>query len=481
LREALGYDITISFEYDANGNLIHIEPQAQYPDTFYDITEMEFQYDLKNRLTKYRFGGEGYWNEIKYDALGRVRERLSADETPITNKFYSDGRQLIQQLDSSNNAEFDYLRGPTGLDRQWNESSVKRYFYIKDPLGTVWAMIESGFTPQQSPIIRLYNYNAWGEHIDASDINFPDYNSDPNLMRYIGCRVEAFGKGTTTQRDAIYHLDHRHYLPSISYFMQMDPLCIFDSVFSPPFRYARNKPTIERDILGLESFQPGTGTGNCCRINDPLLYYYMGLMGEGAESEMIFTYARCNGKQRVFSEYVYTYEGSMLLCWFKGYRLSFYPYKCRWTYDCPTQATGGVFRANCPEFADNYQSVFECGPEDFFYWQNTEWGWAPITAWIEFIELLPPQFSEEQKSCWSQVKKAKAQKYGDYVGLPGRKAFVGNIPCICAKSTFLSFILFAFPFVFLEPVGMPFPRSIHAGNENCCTDVNSGQGNMFNL
>jgi hypothetical protein len=217
---------TYTMGYDYNGNMTSMTCTGGSPftDPFYEITKMEFQYDLKNRLTKYRFGGEGYWNEIKYDALGRVRERISADETPITKKFYSDGRQLIQQLDNGNNAEFDYLRGPTGLDRQWNESSEKRYFYIKDPLGTVWAMIESGFTPQQSPIIRLYNYNAWGEHIDASDVNFPDYDDDPNLMRYIGSRVEAFGRGTETQRDVIYHLDHRHYMPFLVGHLQRDPL-----------------------------------------------------------------------------------------------------------------------------------------------------------------------------------------------------------------------------------------------------------------
>ena len=181
----------------------------------------------------------------------RVRERLSADETPITKKFYSDGRQLIQQLDSSNNAEFDYLRGPTGLDRQWNEASEKRYFYIKDPLGTVWAMIESGFTPQQSPIIRLYNYNAWGEHIDASDINFPDYNDDPNLMRYIGCRVEAFGK-PDEQRYAIYHLDLRNYIP-LGIFIQRDPqtlVRIYVNEMST-YIYSKNNPANNSDPYGL--------------------------------------------------------------------------------------------------------------------------------------------------------------------------------------------------------------------------------------
>ena len=247
---------TYTMGYDYNGNMTSMTRTGGGPftDLFYEITQMEFQYDLKNRLIKYRFGGEGDWAEIMYDALGRVRERFSTGETTYDDKYYYDGRQLIQQIDSYNNAEFDYLRGPTGLDRQWNEASDKRYFYIKDPLGTVWAMIESGFTPQKSPIIRLYNYNAWGEHIDASDINFPDYDDDPNLMRYIGCRVEAFGKGTTTQRDALYHLDHRHYLPVLGRFLQREPI----STEKPetgcenhPYAYCQGDPLNQSDPEGL--------------------------------------------------------------------------------------------------------------------------------------------------------------------------------------------------------------------------------------
>jgi len=204
---------TFTLTYDSNGNMTHIQQNQAFTDSFYDITEMEFDYDAKNRLVKYRFGGAGSWYEIDYDALGRVRARI--DLSPTTTKYYSDGRQLIQQLDNSNNVQFDYLRGATGLERQWNESNDTRRFYIKDNLGTVWAIVN----PSDLSVKR-YNYNAWGEHLDKDDTDFP---TDTNWMRYIGCRVEAFGKGTTTQRDAIYHVDHRHYSAVVS-FLSRDPL-----------------------------------------------------------------------------------------------------------------------------------------------------------------------------------------------------------------------------------------------------------------
>jgi len=244
--ETRAYNLT----YDANGNVTHIQrQQGQQPftDSFYEITEMEFDYDAKNRLVKYRFGGAGSWYDIKYDALGRVRERV--DLTPTTSKYYLDGRQLIQQLDSYNNVQFDYLRGATGLDRQWNETNDTRRFYIKDNLGTVWAVVN----PSDLSVKR-YNYNAWGEHLDKDDTDFP---TDTNWMRYIGCRVEAFGKGTTTQRDAIYHLDFRDYLPITQCFLNRDPLTLKDinswklpsGLYS--YVYSLNDPSNRSDVLGL--------------------------------------------------------------------------------------------------------------------------------------------------------------------------------------------------------------------------------------
>ena len=247
--ETAGEIKTFTLTYDANGNMTHIQQSSAFTDSFYDITQMEFQFDQKNRMIKYRFGGAGNWFEIKYDALGRVRERLTNDASPVTTKYYSDGRQLVQQLDSSNNVEFDYFLGPTGLERQWNEANDTRRFYIKDTVGTVWAMVDPSTLS-----VKRYNYNAWGEHLDKDDTDFP---TDANSMRYIGCRVEAFGKDVTTQRDVIYHLDHRHYLPLLSRFIQNMPAKQKSSSLPalPPtsnsYAYTANDPGNSLDSSGL--------------------------------------------------------------------------------------------------------------------------------------------------------------------------------------------------------------------------------------
>jgi RHS repeat-associated protein len=229
--------------------MTHIDQNQAFTDSFYDITEMEFQFDEKNRMTQYRFGGAGSWYQVKYDALGRVRERV--DLTPTTTKYYSDGRQLVQQLDSSNNVEFDYFRGPTGLMRQWEENGTpKKRFYIKDNLDTVWALVD----PSNLNVTR-YNYNAWGEHLDKDETAFP---TDANWMRYICSRAEAFGE-PTAQKNVCYHLGYRHYLPALCNFLQRDPLSLGKRIIGGPYNYGDNNPIVNSDPNGLAPVSCGPG------------------------------------------------------------------------------------------------------------------------------------------------------------------------------------------------------------------------------
>jgi RHS repeat-associated protein len=249
----------VAFTYDANGNCTHILQSGSFTDNnFYGVTEMEFQYNADDKLIEFRYDGSGNWNEIQYDALGRVIERV--DTSSVSSKYYYDQHQLIQQLDSSNEVDFDYFAGPLGLMRQIDETGAgdDKRFYILDGKRTVKALIDPSDLS-----IKHYNYNSFGEHLEK-DSAFP---SESNVIRYIGSRLEGFAKPSDA-KGALYHLGHRHYLAQLGMFLQRDPLY---TAISPkayyakdtnPYGYSGNNPVMKVDRHGLIPCSFNTGPGN---------------------------------------------------------------------------------------------------------------------------------------------------------------------------------------------------------------------------
>jgi RHS repeat-associated protein len=240
----------VAFTYDANGNCTHILQSGSFTDNnFYGVTEMEFQYNADDKLIEFRYDGSGNWNEIQYDAIGRVIERI--DTSSVSSKYYYDNHQLVQQLDSSNEVDFDYFAGPLGLMRQIDETGAgdEKRLYILDGKRTVKALVD----PSDLSIKR-YNYNSFGEHLEK-DSAFP---SESNVIRYIGNRLEGFAKSLDA-KGALYHLGHRHYLAQLGLFLQRDPLY---TAISPkayyvkdinPYGYSGNNPVMKVDRHGLTS------------------------------------------------------------------------------------------------------------------------------------------------------------------------------------------------------------------------------------
>ena len=108
-----------------------------------------------------------------------------------------------------------------------DEADADKYrYYAKDHLGSVIAMTDH----EQNK--ELYSYDAWGEHVDTT--NLP---STPNNVRYGGARLECFAFSGTppdalsgtpqdalsgTPQDAIYHCGERHYWPAYGRFLHRD-------------------------------------------------------------------------------------------------------------------------------------------------------------------------------------------------------------------------------------------------------------------
>jgi len=469
-----GQVIPINLTYDSNGNVTHIDQNGSFTDSFYDITEMEFDYDAKNRLVKYRFSGAGSWYDIKYDALGRVRERV--DLTPTTTKYYLDGRQLIQQLDSSNNVQFHYLRGATGLDRQWNETNDTRRFYIKDNLGTVWAIVNPSDLS-----VKHYNYNAWGEHLDKDDTDFP---TDTNWMRYIGCRVEAFGKGTTTQRDAIYHLDHRYFIPGINMFIQRDPYINSGNMRFPvvsafranPYLYALNSPGLFKDPNGLSPYRvkgtdagvcaggcpesamrgegpyrwygyeqppyatdqpPTVGTGDCCRF----ALMVDSALREGAPfnsiPELIYEYGfNTKSSEPVSAEFPYPYGPGTITCYFDYWFLPFIWY-CSWKILCPTKMSHPCYVMGYLHQLESWiMNEIDVG----FYWRNRE-GKAMTRSYLR-LDFVRSERLNAVENDWCETAV-------DIYNIRS-KDFCMNDRCTCAKASSTGFSDYPYQWTHLD-------------------------------
>ncbi len=97
-----------------------------------------------------------------------------------------------------------------------------------------------------------YNYDAWGEHTDTT--NLP---ATENNIRYGGARVECFAKSVTST-DAIYLCGERHYWPAYGRFLQRDRMG-YEKLPAPssplganPYIYAENNPVMKKDLSGLQ-------------------------------------------------------------------------------------------------------------------------------------------------------------------------------------------------------------------------------------
>jgi hypothetical protein len=135
---SIGYQMTQAtyssttwfFSYDANGNLIERSYQAGIP----VVVDFQATYDEYNRVKSYRFSDSGSYNEIEYDAIGRVWKRT--DTSSNDTFFYHTSRALAQELDDEYNVIKDYLAS----SRRYmpDETADDKYrYYHKDHLGSV--------------------------------------------------------------------------------------------------------------------------------------------------------------------------------------------------------------------------------------------------------------------------------------------------------------------------------------------------------
>lgn len=262
--------------YDSNGNRV-TQPTS-------NGTEI-FTYDSENRLIEFYKDPATFSSpprmEFKYDARGRLRERIDSTwdndifdwvETGRTRYIY-DGMLLVQERTSSNVPQVAYTRGTDfsgtfqgaggigGLlarstsyqsgSGAWNTHQ----FYHADGNGNITYLMSSA-----QALAASYRYDPFGRTITSSG-----GSASANTMRFSSKQIHE----NSLLFSKLYYYGYRFYDPNTQRWLNRDPLydggsgvlaefgikrrfVVKESEQEPnSYRFARNQPTRYWDVLGL--------------------------------------------------------------------------------------------------------------------------------------------------------------------------------------------------------------------------------------
>jgi len=208
------------FGYDDNGNQT-AEPGATY------------EYDSQNRMTGAMKGGVTY--SYSYDGDGN---RVSQAEDGSAIEYIVDRMgglaQVVAEVTLDNTIEVFYVRGDD-LISQWRKSdgSETVSYYGCDGQGSTVILTDSGGVATDH-----WFYDAWGNIVER-------HGSTVNVFRYTGQQQDGTG---------LYYLRARHYSPTLTRFLQRDPVegCLTEPLTLHKYCYCINNPVNRADPTGLQ-------------------------------------------------------------------------------------------------------------------------------------------------------------------------------------------------------------------------------------
>ena len=144
------------WEYDAAGNLTKDDSHYYYWDYENRLTRVTDQEATPNVLADFR-----------YDARGRLIEKVASG---VTTRYYLDGVRIVEEAEgtTSPTVERQYAYGPRIDDVlvlfAKNGATYDVYYYLKDPLWTVEALVD-----ESGSIIEAYAYEVYGKPTSCVD------------------------------------------------------------------------------------------------------------------------------------------------------------------------------------------------------------------------------------------------------------------------------------------------------------------------
>ncbi|GIL16324.1 MAG: hypothetical protein BroJett040_00750 [Oligoflexia bacterium] len=248
---SLQEDYSYVYSYDNNGNMlskINKDPSKK---------GYKFQYSSTNQLIKVQIlsGTFGIVEKevlYSYDALGRRMKREVIDYVTPTNsktkQFVYDGQNILFEYDGLNNLMAKFTHSPLAPDDVLSVmTGGGRYYYLKDHLGTITDVQDSG-----GNVVQRYEYSVFGKITGIKDGNGNDILTNPVVntsFTYTGREYES--------EYGMYYYRARYYDPSTGRFLQKDPdpgkVQNPTSVINA-YSYVGNLPTLATDPSGTSSF-----------------------------------------------------------------------------------------------------------------------------------------------------------------------------------------------------------------------------------
>ncbi|MBW2603600.1 MAG: RHS domain-containing protein [Deltaproteobacteria bacterium] len=194
-NELQGFD-TVSYDYDANGNMIQKTVGG---------VETKFFYNTEDRLSEVRDGSDNLIASYYYDPFGR---RLWKEVSGVRTYFYYADEGLVAELDASGNVTKSYGYKPGSIwttDPLFMKIGTDYYFYQNDPLGTPQKL-----TAINGAGVWAAKYSSFGEAgIDAA-------STITNNLRFPGQYYD--------QETSLHYNYHRYYDPGAGRYITPDPI-----------------------------------------------------------------------------------------------------------------------------------------------------------------------------------------------------------------------------------------------------------------
>ena len=220
-------------KYDAAGNATNVQ--------YDDGRQLALKWDSRYRMTAVSTNG-GSAESYGYDALDR---RISISDGATTNYLICDGIHVIAEVGTSGSLVRSYVYGP-GIDNILSMTvygaTTNTYYYIKDHLGSVQAIVDAS-----GSIVESYQYDAWG-----NVLNVFDSSGSPiaNRQSQIGNRYLWQGR-EISWKTGLYFFRARWYDPVTGRWLSNDPIGISGGLNQ--YVFCSNNPVNFVDPTGLDA------------------------------------------------------------------------------------------------------------------------------------------------------------------------------------------------------------------------------------